>query len=330
MKVIRIINAIIIVVCILFTIFVGKQKLLSTEEVKSQEYKGIITIWHIDSFEGGIGSRKQFLLRSARSFEKKNTGVLVMVINHTLTSLNESIKNNEFPDMISFGNGAEITGMSEITPKKHTTGGIVGGKVYATAWARGGYVLIANKQLVDGNVPDILPELLVSQAEYTQPIIALKIEGIKAEKVTVKKPMDAYVEFVAGKTPYFLGTQRDINRLENRGVEVDAKPLEKFNDLYQYMSITSTDQLKRYCAEKFLEHLISDEEQKQLNRIGMLSPYTFVEYQNAHLSAMQKCDGFATFSAFTPAKILEDFKNNYNLILGDNEEYKNKIKNMLV
>jgi hypothetical protein len=104
----------------------------------------------------------------------------------------------------------------------------------------------------------------------------------------------------------------------------------KFNDLYQYMCITSTEQLKRYCAEKFLEHLISEGEQKQLNRIGMLSPYIFVEYQNAHLSAMQKCKGFATFSAFTPAKVLEDFKNNYNLILGGNEEYKNKIKNMLV
>ena len=61
------------VVCVLFTAFWGAEKLtekgLSGDSV---EYKGIIKVWQIDSFEGGMGSRKQFLLKVARGFTRPN------------------------------------------------------------------------------------------------------------------------------------------------------------------------------------------------------------------------------------------------------------------
>jgi hypothetical protein len=83
--------------------------------------------------------------------------------------------------------------------------------------------------------------------------------------------MDAYVKFVTGKVKWFLGTQRDVNRLETRGMSVKVTPLERFNDLYQYVSITSSDQIKRYYAEQFINYLVSEQVQKKLNEIGMLS-----------------------------------------------------------
>ena len=36
-----------------------------------QENAGILRLWHIDSFEGGVGSRAAFLRGAAKIFEKK-------------------------------------------------------------------------------------------------------------------------------------------------------------------------------------------------------------------------------------------------------------------
>ena len=66
--------------CVAFTLFFGKNFIYRKAESEgAKNYKGIINVWQIDSFEGGTGSRKNFLSDVARTFEKKNDGVLVMV-----------------------------------------------------------------------------------------------------------------------------------------------------------------------------------------------------------------------------------------------------------
>ena len=110
--------------CILFTCFYGVRK-ISAENVttKSEEYQGVLSLWQIDSFEGGIGSRKQFLLKIARGFEKKHKGVLVMVTNITKDGAEENFKNGIYPDMISYGNGVDVKNFSEIKTEKIVKGG---------------------------------------------------------------------------------------------------------------------------------------------------------------------------------------------------------------
>ncbi|MBO5067572.1 MAG: hypothetical protein J6C62_04140 [Clostridia bacterium] len=329
MKVIRFMIMGVIVLSTLFTVFFVKD-ILNEKKVEVQaEYKGILTLWQIDSFEGGTGSRKQFLLKASRTFEKKNQGVLVMVINHTKTSMLESLSNGLYPDMISFGGGADVKGFSEFNAQRTVNGGLIGGKVYATAWCKGGYFLIANPNLTN-EIPDHLPSLLVSQNDYTQPLTSLYFSGIKVEDIEVKKPMDAYVKFVSGKTPYFLGTQRDVIRLSNRGMEVLTRPIQEFNDLYQYVCITSKDREKIYYSEQFISHLTCDDVQKQLFNIGMYSPFINVEYDNVHLSAMQNQNNSYTLSAFTDGQTLEELQCVSLQVLKGNSENENKIKNLVV
>ncbi len=319
----------VIVLSTFFTAFFVKD-ILNEKKVEVQaQYKGILTLWQIDSFEGGTGSRKQFLLKASRTFEKKNQGVLVMVINHTKTSMLENLSKGLYPDMISFGGGAEVKGFSELNVERTVNGGLVGGKVYATAWCKGGYFLIANPNLVQ-EIPDELPSLLVSQNDYTQPLTSLYFSGVKAREIEVKKPMDAYVKFVSGKTPYFLGTQRDIIRLSNRGMEVITSPIQEFNDLYQYICITSKDRQKIYYSEQFISHLTCDDVQSQLNNIGMFSPFIKVEYDNVHLSAMQNQKNTYTLSAFTDGQTLVELQDLSLQVLKGNSEKENKIKNIVV
>ncbi len=330
MKVLKYISGLIIIGCVLFTILIGSNKISQTQiDNNPSEYKGIITVWQVDSFEGGIGSRKQFLLKVARSFEKKHEGVFVMVSNYTVDGVYESLKNNSPPDIISFGNGTEVSGFSKLNINIDFNGGKVGDGTYAVPWCRGGYVLIANPRLASSFEEEI-DKLLVSQGEYTQPLTALTLEDCKVKQVEVKKPLDAYVQFVGGSTPFMLGTQRDLMRLKNRNMEVNIKPLEKYNDLYQYVVITSTEQVKRCYAEKFLEYLMSEEIQKKLYDIGMYSEVYDVETDDQNARLMQAKKKFLSVSAFTSSVELKQMQKNSYLAFNGDQEALNKIKNMLV
>ena len=332
MKVLRILAACLVIFAISFTAFYGRYKIEEGGiDTSPEEYKGVITMWQIDNFEGGVGSRKQFLLKAARGFEKQHGGVLVMVINQTLAGATESINLGNYPDIISFGLGLEINGFSEITVDRQALGGMVGNKCFATAWCRGGYALIGNPE-IGGSETDIteIENLLVSQGEHTQPLTALSFEGIVAKNIEELPPMDAYVKFVSGKTPYFLGTQRDVNRLLNRGMEFTLKPLGEYNDLYQYVCVTAKEELKRYYAERFVNYLVSDAVQSSLKEIGMYSPFIQVEYDGAEHLAMQKASQFNTISAFTSSVQLKEMQGlSRQAVLGEQSAL-NKIKNMCV
>ena len=330
MKVLRAITGLLLVFSIVFTIFVGRAKIVEGKTVKEQpHYKGIITLWHLDTFEGGTGSRKQFLLSVARTFEKANQGVLIMVINHTPTSIKENFEKGVYPDLISFGCGVDIKGIIPITAKRSVNGGLIGGKMYATAWCRGGYTLIANPKLTD-TIPKHLDRLIISQGEFTNPAVALLKDGVSVDEFIKLSPMDAYVKFVGGKEKYLLGTQRDIKRLENRGIEVITKPMENFCDLYQYIGLIDNGGGKKYYAEQFLNYLLSDAVQKRLPEIDMLSPYIENSFDNEHLSALQRVNPKYSLSAFISAQNLAEMQELSLDALNGNAKAKNKIENMLI
>ena len=331
MKIIRIISAFFLVFAITFTWIYGRHKISAENSVtKSEEYQGVITLWQIDSFEGGVGSRKQFLLKIAREFEKKNNGVLVMVVNMTKEGAEENFKNGIYPDMISYGNGVQVERVSELKKTVVINSGLVGDKLYATAWCRGGYVLISNNERFEFNEDSVIDNLTVSQAKYTQPLIALLMENIKVNNVEILSPMDAYVKFVSGKTEFLLGTQRDINRLNIRGMNVKSILLASYNDLYQYISVTTENQMKRFYSEEFINFLLSKNSQDKLAEIGMMSCFYNVKYDNEHLSNMQKLNNFMKVSAFIPEQKLKEMHELAPLALKGDEQAKIKIKNMLV
>lgn len=337
MKILRTLCGIFLVFCIVFTCVFGA-KAISEQPVLSKpvEYKGVIKVWQIDTFEGGKGSRKQFLLSVARSFEKENSGVLIMVVSHTQESAEQAILSGEKPDLISFGLGVEIGEPIQLKIQKIFSGGMVGGRSYAVPWCRGGYALISNpnykKKQGESNENDnqSIENIVVSQGKFTQPLTALELEGISFKNADGLQALDAYVKFVAGKEKYFLGTQRDIIRLTNRGFEFEIKPLTKFNDLYQYMAITATEQVKQIYAQEFLEYLLTEKVQKRLTEIGMFSCFYNIDYAQKKLLEMQNVAGFSTLSAFTHKKDLAELQNLSKLFAQGDANALNKIKNALV
>ena len=326
MKILRIILSIVLIFCIVFTFSFGKISATDKLLDKKEEFKEILTIWQIDSFEGGKWSRREFINSVARKFEKNNTGVLIMVKTLSSEGVAEAVKRGEMPDIISYGAGVDMINLQELKINKCFLNGKINDKQYAIPWCRGGYLLFSNPQKSNDENID---KIVVSQAENTQPLLAMLYENINANKIEILPPLEAYIQFVTGKTAFFLGTQRDVERLESKGVTYTAKPLENYNDLYQYLSVTERGN-KKESAIKFVEYLLSKEIQLELSKISMMSEFYTVNFQNQTLAEMSKIKAKYGLSAFLSKEQLKELQNLSLTGLKGDDESIIKIKNFVV
>ena len=325
----RIVLSVAVLASVLFTAFFGRQIIAENgTKISSPRYVGIIKLWHIDGFEGGVGSRKQFLLSAAASWEKTHEGTLVMVISHTPESAKSALHDGVVPDIISYSAGISLPELSELTAEKSFGGGRVGEKTYAVPWCRGGYVLIENPAYKERTKRKD-PDTVVSQGEFTLPFVAGIIGGVQLGDFAEKPPTAAYAEFVAGKCRFLLGTQRDIHRLRNRGADFICTPIEGYNDLYQYLSVCVKDPAKITAAKEFTEFLLSEKVQKKLSDIGMFSCFYKIDYTDTALKGIEKAKYEYTVSAFSSQEFIEDLKSLAGEFSEDPEGSFIKIKKLL-
>lgn len=327
MKALRVVVAAFLVFSVAFTVVYGKNKIGAGVTVKNPKpEKSVISVWQIDTFEGGSGSRRKFLLNAARSFEKQNEEVLVMVSSYTIESAKDGIANGNYPDLLSYGNGVEVSNLSEIKTRATENCGKIGDKEFAAVWCRGVYALFENVNGLAKNYD----ELTVSAAEYTLPLAAFALEGKTVGEYSELPPLEAYVKFVNGKTRYLLGTQRDAVRLKNRGYSAKMTPLSGFSDLNQYISVTTTDKIKAVYAERFINHLLSDDVQKRLCEINMFSPYVKIDYDEEAFINLQNAAPKNTVSAFVSDAGLKDLKELSRRAATGDDEALLKIKKVLL
>lgn len=299
----KIILAILLSVCILFTFTIGNKKINEKKElVKLESVSEILTLWHVDTFEGGTGSRKQFLSKVVREFEKKNKKVLIYVVEKTPDSIKEDFSKNIYPDILSFGNGISVNNLVELDLKLDYNFTKFGDKVLAVPWCRGGYCLIENPNFNKKQGDNICS---VSQGKYNLPLCNMLDSNLNFR---VNSQFNAYLEFVNLKSKYLLGTQRDIVRLTNRNFPFVSKPIEYFNDLYQYVSIFNSSENKIRISKLFVDFLLSEQIQKMLLELDMLSCFFDLDYQNENMKKLQKVKNLKSVSFLTDPKILVDLQ----------------------
>ena len=260
------------------------------ENVKEQlKEKEIISVWQIDGFYAGSGSKRDFLLYVAKEFEKKND-CLIMVNNYSLEGAEEKMNEGIFPDIISFSYGLNLKNLKELNTKKRFIN-FINGKNYALPWCRGGYVLITNPNSKNN-------KLIISKQQNFFPEVNLlyESESEDVKSITLKSPDDAYKEFILGGYKYLLSSERDIIRLEKRGFDFSYRVLENYNDLYQYVAITST--LNTENSQKYINLLLDKKYQEQLNRINMCSAFYSPTFTSKGIQDIQNAKYKKTLSPF--------------------------------
>lgn len=327
MKVLRVLAGAVLTFAIVFTALVGARKIPEKSlDIKMPVYKGVLSLWQIDSFASGKGSVKRFLLEVARDFEKNNPGVLVMVTEHSVSGAKESMLSGSYPDMVVYGRASDPAGFTELGVKNAFRGGKVGDKTFAARWAGGGYALISspNKHAENKRIDT----LIVSGGE-TAPLAAFALSGYTAEKITEYKPSAARAEFIKSGG-FLVGTQSDVVKLEIYGAEFSAEWLAGYNDLYRYIAVTGEDESKNYFSQKFVDCLLSEKNQSKLDKIAMFSESYRVDAQSENFLRLGTTAFDKTVSAFSSADLLAEMKElSAGAARGDEDALK-KLKKVLI
>ena len=225
------------------------------QKSEKAEARTVVRVWNIDTFEGGKGSRTAFLKSVARELKGE---AYYLVTSYTLEGALSAFAEGDAPDVLSFGVGLSEFAERLLPLKREFAGGELGGKTLAYPWCMGGYYLFSLTDF-EGEGRTAL-----SVGGENLPAVAARLEGISGEET---ESVAAYTGFLSGKYRYLLGTQRDVCRFQARGAIVQARPLTKYCDLYQYIGILSAE--KREASLAFVEALLSPEVQGRLSQIGM-------------------------------------------------------------
>ena len=225
------------------------------QKSEKAETRTVVRVWNIDTFEGGKGSRTAFLKSVARELKGE---AYYLVTSYTPEGALSAFAEGDAPDVLSFGVGLSEFAERLLPLKREFAGGELGGKTLAYPWCMGGYYLFSLTDF-EGDGRTVL-----SVGGENLPAVAARLEGISGEET---ESVAAYTGFLSGKYRYLLGTQRDVCRFQARGVSVQARPLTKYCDLYQYIGILSSE--KRDASLAFVEALLSPEVQGRLSQIGM-------------------------------------------------------------
>ena len=212
----------------------------------------VLNLWQIDSFEGGKGSRASFLQSIANDFSKSGN-CYITVTTLSAAAARENLKKGTIPDLISYGAGT--FGIENY---------IKGSSPYYT-WCYGSYCFLCLDE--NSDFSDISGNnTVVNEGTENYSRVAAMISGIGS--AAYERPTGAYVSLINGKYKYMLGTQRDIFRLKTRGVSFTVKPVTEFNDLYQNISVTSSDAQLASKAEEFIKYLLKNGE--RVEKLGLM------------------------------------------------------------
>ena len=296
---------IVVVACAALLVWALPNLPIKPQTEQPSGYSGVVEMWNVESFEGGVGSRESWLINKAAKFEAANKGLFVHVTTLTVEQVETKLAEGQTFDMICFSRGVGALVKDQLTPYKGSVNAIkdnflisgqLEGSLYAVPIYSGAYCLFARtEQLpsdrllsdaltatftrkVGKNTVELQP-LVTGFTPYNSPLSALALSGGKG-KAKVDEAItqyQAYEKFVANQTAVtLLGTQRDMYRLSQR--ESNGKidklgffPLTGYTDLVQYVAISNAIGDKAAACEEFIEYLTGNEAQSTLVNLSLFS-----------------------------------------------------------
>lgn len=268
-----------------------------TEEIyrrRESYFYGVIELWQVDCFEGGTGSRANWLKSITGGFEKKHNGVYVNVEKVTPNIAKQLILSGKKPDIISFGNGLDLKTEDFIKLNGDRTGLLESVQEVsfdeAVPWCMGAYVVLGDGDRefwgLDGK------KTTGKKGEKTVYSVALAMQnGYFAEsalKSFAENSFEKEYALITGtgaemfeaynyslKANRMLGTQRDIYRRfsaekREKARQGEVTYIDTYCDLFQYIGILNcSNEKKNNVMQSFIEYLLGEKVQSQIGKIGM-------------------------------------------------------------
>ncbi len=268
-------------------------------------YSGVVEMWNVESFEGGVGSRSSWLKARAAQFEKQHSGLFVHVTDLTVEQLAAKLQQGDSFDIVCFSRGAGALVQPYLGACDCAAGAVrdnfllsgqLNGTQYALPIYTGVYCLLARSAMLSqeqllskalsqtytrrvGKTDVSLAPLVCGFTPYNSPLSALAMSGGRGS-ITADESVTqymAYEQFLANRTAVtLLGTQRDMCRLFRREADGTLEtlafaPLGGYTDLVQYVGISAASGDKSAPCRAFAEHLLSEQTQSALVNLCLFS-----------------------------------------------------------
>ena len=250
--------------------------------------KSVLTLWHVETFEGGSANRAKYLEKIAFNFNKQNKKrfIVIKTINENQLYLN--ISQNNFADIYSFGVGSGYL-LSSVLADLDINNNIrkdilsfcyMQEDLLAYPYLLSSYVLISKNDNFNVNKNKNFYELVVGLKGFINPARALFFDDYKFLKEKCNLDItsyEAYCEFVEGRGNNLIGTMRDYARVKNRErlgsiSNCKYKLLSGYTDLIQCIGINktlSTEKLK--MAKDFCNFITQQQSQNLIRDYGLFS-----------------------------------------------------------
>lgn len=259
----------ILIALLIIAVPVMSAVLYSTRAQESRQMQ-VLTLWQIDGFEGGKGSRAQYLKdKSVKLFNGKN--IYVNVISLSAQAAEANLNAGEVPDMVScaptFNAHLKYINTSDYSYK---------------TWCYGSYCILAldeNCTFEDVNANNTVANGGKDNLTKAAAVMC-GLGGVQFDS-----PTNAYLQLLNGKYKYLFGTQRDIYRLKTREVAFSVKQVIQFNDLYQNISILTGNADRYETCKSYVEYITTNN--FDVDKIGLLSDKVKYGDEMAQLNANQ-------------------------------------------
>ncbi len=296
----------------------------------------VVQVWHVDMFEGGSGSRADFLMRRAVEYEKQHKGKYILVKSLTYEQLLGNLAEGLKADIYSFEPGlagdllhelCAFTGKIAIYDNLLQSG-VAEDKVFAVPWCAGSYVIVGLSELVpqDADFSKLLfsssrqkgkyqlKSAVMGFSRFNNPLLAafaadetLRLSAGSIDEAAGLSQYDAYSKFVTKiHSVFLLGTQRDAVRISQRedAADFSLQPLVGFTDLICYLGISKDTKCLSLC-NGFIEYVLSPISQYKLNSLNMFSVNTVGLYTEGVMKCIEdNMQNLKTINAFTAKEIL--------------------------
>ncbi len=277
-----------------------------------KEQQSVLTIWHVETFEGGTASRKSFLQKVAMNYNKKNKNCFFVIKQMNLEQFKINLENNQQADIYSFGVGAGqyLSESLEVLSKNNNIRsdlslyGFKQNNCFAYPYILSGYVCITrqkycvadnkNKILLSKNVNNtIKPGFGFTGNEVLNFSKVLVENGFKKldekDYFSCDNFYEAYNMFLADKFCTLIGTARDLARCKNREQlgslsECQYNFLEGYSDLIQYIGVNKNlDEIKMKIAKDFCEFITNENSQEMLKNYGLFTINNNLIYESGYM-----------------------------------------------
>lgn len=293
--------------------------------------KVVLTLFNVETFEGGTNSRTRYIQSQAMKFNEKNINCFIVVKTLSPDELALCLSSGNLPDMFSFGVGVGNLIQGFLTKLENNPSirsdllqyGKTGNSLLAYPFILSGYALITYENFAPEG--SSLSNLVASTTKL--PGLSLHTSfnaaetlfknGVHCQTTDLLESEDsyqAYKNFLNKKTKSLLGTARDVARCKNREENGSISALQyrflgEYSDLVQYISaVETTNSLKTFFAKEFANFLLSKDAQSDLSRFGLFSTRTQSIYPSGYMKEFESAllSPLSSVWAFTSSEKLKE------------------------